>query len=162
MRIAIVSPYGLDRPGGVQEQARGLRRHLSSAGHDVHLIGPGVSDGTWISTGGITEVEANAAIAPVCLEPGAVAKVKEAIAWAQVVHVHEPLVPVVGPAAWMTKEVPSVGTFHADPAAVVRGIYRFGGPLLAHLLGRIDALTAVSEEAAKLSLIHISEPTRPY
>jgi len=149
VRIAIVSPYGLDRPGGVQEQARGLTKHLRSAGHDVRLIGPGASDGSWISIGGTTEVEANAAIAPVCLEPGAVAKVKEAIVWAQVVHVHEPLVPVVGPAAWMTEGIPSVGTFHADPAAVVRGIYRFGGPLLAHLLGRIDVLTAVSEEAAR-------------
>ncbi|NIA24760.1 MAG: glycosyltransferase [Gammaproteobacteria bacterium] len=149
MRIAIVSPYGLDRPGGVQEQARGLTKHLRSAGHDVRLIGPGASDGSWISVGGTTEVEANAAVAPVCLEPGAIAKVKEAIAWAQVVHIHEPLVPVIGPAAWMGEGIPSVGTFHADPAAVVRGIYRFGGPLLAHLLGRIDTLTAVSEEAAR-------------
>ncbi|NOY55727.1 MAG: glycosyltransferase family 4 protein [Actinobacteria bacterium] len=158
VRIAIVSPYGLDRPGGVQEQARGLTKHLTSAGHDVRLIGPGTSDGSWISTGGTTEVEANAAIAPVCLEPGAVAKVKESIVWAQVVHVHEPLVPVVGPAAWMGEGIPSVGTFHADPAAIVRGIYRFGGPLLAHLLGRIDALTAVSEEAARAIRSFVPHP----
>ena len=149
MRVTIVSPYGLDRPGGVQEQALGLRRHLRAAGHEVLLIGPGVSDSTWTSVGRVKEVEVNGAVSPVCLEPAAVAKVKEAAMWADVVHVHEPLVPVVGPAAWMPRDVPSIGTFHAAPAAFVKAIYRFGGPLLAGLLGRVDALTAVSGEASK-------------
>jgi phosphatidylinositol alpha-mannosyltransferase len=148
VKIAIVSPYALDRPGGVQEQARGLQRHLTAAGHVVTLIGPGVSDGSWTSVGGTTDVEANDAVAPVCFDPGAVAKVKEAVGRADVVHVHEPLVPVIGPAAWIGEDVPSVGTFHAEPGTIVRGIYRFGGPLLGHLLGRMDALTAVSREAA--------------
>jgi len=148
VRIAIVSPYALDRHGGVQEQALQLREQLAQAGHKTKLIGPGESDGTWTSVGGSTDVEANEAVAPVCLEPGAILRVKEAIGDADVVHVHEPLLPVVGPAAWIGTDIPTVGTFHAEPAAVVRAVYKFGGPLLAHLVERIDVLTAVSAEAA--------------
>ncbi len=158
MKIAMVSPYGLDRPGGVQQQARGLERHLREAGHDVLLVGPGVSDGSWRSVGRVTNVELNGAVAPVCLDPGAVSEVREVAAWADVVHVHEPLVPVVGPAAWLPRSVPSVGTFHAAPAAIVQGIYRFGGPLFAGLLRRIDALTAVSKEASRAVRRFAPEP----
>jgi len=114
----------------------------------VRLIGPGESDGTWTSVGGCTNIESNDAIAPVCLEPGAIQRVKEAVRGAEVVHVHEPLTPVVGPAAWIGSDVPTVGTFHAEPAAVVKAVYKFGGPLLAHLVEKIDVLTAVSAEAA--------------
>lgn len=145
----MVSPYALDRPGGVQDQARGLSEHLERLGHAVRLIGPGRSDGSWISVGGVTEVSANSARAPVCLEAGATAKVREAIKGAHVVHVHEPLVPLVGLAAWITGDLPTVGTFHADPASTIRGIYRIGGPLIAQLLDRFYELTAVSEEAAR-------------
>jgi len=148
VRLAIVSPYALDRHGGVQEQALQLRDQLARAGHSVKLIGPGESDGTWTSVGGTTNIESNDAVAPVCLEPGAIQRVKEAIDGAEVVHVHEPLLPVVGPAAWIGTDVPTVGTFHAEPAAVVRAVYKFGGPLLAHLMERIEVLTAVSTEAA--------------
>jgi phosphatidylinositol alpha-mannosyltransferase len=148
VKLAIVSPYALDRHGGVQEQALQLREQLTRIGHSVTLVGPGRSDGTWTSVGGITDIESNDAVAPVCLEPGAIQRVKEAIGGAEVVHVHEPLLPVVGPAAWIGAETPTVGTFHAEPAAVVRAVYKFGGPLLAHLVERIDVLTAVSAEAA--------------
>jgi phosphatidylinositol alpha-mannosyltransferase len=148
VRIAIVSPYALDRHGGVQEQAVQLREQLTKAGHSVSLIGPGESDGTWTSVGGSTNIESNDAVAPLCLEPGAIQRVKEAVGDVEVVHVHEPLTPVVGPAAWIGSDIPVVGTFHAEPAAVVRAVYKFGGPLLAHLIERIDVLTAVSAEAA--------------
>ncbi len=148
MRVAIVCPYALDRHGGVQDQALRLRDQLRKAGYGVHLIGPGESDGTWTSVGGTTNVESNDAVAPVCLEPGAIQRVREAIGDVDVVHIHEPLLPLVGPASWIGSTTPTVGTFHAEPAIFVRAIYKFGGPLLSRLLEGVDVLTAVSSEAA--------------
>lgn len=148
MRVAIVTPYALDKPGGVQEEGFQLLHQLRKAGHDAELIGPGHSDGTWTSVGGTTNITSNDAVAPICLEPGAVGRVRAAISGADVVHVHEPLLPIIGPASWIAGTVPTVGTFHAEPAAFVSAIYRYGGPLLAHLIDRIDVLTAVSAEAA--------------
>ena len=40
MRIGMVSPYSLTRPGGVQGQVLGLARSLRSLGHDVRVLGP--------------------------------------------------------------------------------------------------------------------------
>ncbi len=148
MKVAIVSPYALDRHGGVQDQARGLTRHLRDNGHDAVLVGPGESDGSWISVGNATAIEANDATAPVCLDPFSIQRVKEAIHGADVVHVHEPLLPVVGPAAWIGGDQPTVGTFHAEPGQIVRRIYRHGGPLLGKLIDKMGVLTAASEDAA--------------
>jgi phosphatidyl-myo-inositol alpha-mannosyltransferase len=148
VKVAIVSPYALDKHGGVQDQAKGIRDKLVAAGHEASLIGPGLSDGTWISVGGSTNIESNDAVAPVCFEPSAIQRVKDAVADADVIHVHEPLLPVVGPAAWIGREPATVGSFHAEPAALIRGIYKYGGPLLAQLIDKIDVLTAASQEAA--------------
>jgi len=148
LKVAIVSPYSLDMPGGVQEQVFQLGTHLRSVGHVAELIGPGHSDGRWTSVGRSTNVTSNDSVAPVCLAPGAISKVKEALIDADVVHIHEPLLPVVGPAAWIGVDKPTVGSFHAEPAAFVRAFYRVGGPLLGPLVRRIGVLTAVSAEAA--------------
>ena len=40
MRIAMVSPYALSRPGGVQGQALGLARSLRQLGHEVTVLAP--------------------------------------------------------------------------------------------------------------------------
>ena len=40
MRIAIVCPYSLSRPGGVQGQVLGLARALGAEGHPVLVVAP--------------------------------------------------------------------------------------------------------------------------
>ena len=40
MKIAMLSPYSLSRPGGVQGQVFGLSRALRKLGHEVTVIGP--------------------------------------------------------------------------------------------------------------------------
>jgi phosphatidylinositol alpha-mannosyltransferase len=40
MKIAMLSPYSLSRPGGVQGQVLGLSRALGALGHDVTVLGP--------------------------------------------------------------------------------------------------------------------------
>ena len=40
MKIAMLSPYSLSRPGGVQGQVLGLARALRTLGHQVTVVGP--------------------------------------------------------------------------------------------------------------------------
>ena len=41
MNVALVCPYDLGKPGGVQDQVVRLRDWLDAAGHTTRIIGPG-------------------------------------------------------------------------------------------------------------------------
>lgn len=149
MKIAIVCPYDLSAMGGVQGQVASLVAWLTEAGHDAWAVAPGTGGppGTR-HVGPVLSVPVNRSRAPITLHPAAVARVREAVAGADVVHVHEPLVPLTGPAAVLARGAPRVGTFHADPGAVVSRLYRGAAPLLRRVLGRLAVATAVSPVAA--------------
>jgi phosphatidylinositol alpha-mannosyltransferase len=148
MKIAVVSPYALDRHGGVQSQASQLVEHLIDAGHEAWLTGPGRSgpEGARL-LGRATAVPGNGALAPIGLDPRMIGRVRRAIAGADLVHVHEPLMPLIGPAALFAASVPVVGTFHADPSGRIRGVYRFAAPFLRRIGRRMNRVTAVSVTA---------------
>ena len=40
LRIAVVCPYAMDVPGGVQQHAHGLAAHLREGGAEVALLAP--------------------------------------------------------------------------------------------------------------------------
>lgn len=67
---------------------------------------------------------------------------------ADVVHIHEPFVPMVSLGALIASTPPKVGTFHADPSRAVRMAYRAGGPVLGIAARRLSVVTAVSAVAA--------------
>lgn len=140
MQILQVCPYALDVPGGVQAQARGLAQHFEQRGHHVRLIGPAHGAGR------VVRVAANGSVAPIAVTPGAFRKVTAAAKGADIVHVHEPLMPVVG---WggLAQSAPKVLTFHADPSKAIRALYRGGRGLIRRRL-RAAAVVAVSEVAA--------------
>lgn len=149
MRVAVVCPYDLGRRGGVQDQATRLVRWLGAADHEAVLIGPGETgpDGA-VLLGKAMVIRANRSAAPITLKPASVARVREATEGADVVHVHEPLMPAVGPAALKLGPGAKVATFHADPSRAVRGMYSLGRSLARLLLSQATVLTAVSEIAA--------------
>lgn len=149
MKVALVCPYDLGAVGGVQGQVMSLVEWLQEAGHEAWAVAPGTGGppGTR-HVGPVVAVRANRSRAPVTLHPGAFRRVREAVAGAEVVHVHEPLVPMTGPAALLGGGAPRVATFHADPGAVVRRFYRGAAPLLRRLLRRVAVATAVSPVAA--------------
>ena len=111
MKIAMVSPYDLDHPGGVQDQARSLVTWLRDEGHDAWLVAPGTAGGPAGSKylGETTKVRANRSVARVRLSPGTSAAVAEGIAGADVVHIHEPFVPAVALAALRVPGVRRIG-----------------------------------------------------
>ena len=149
MKVAVVCPYDLASFGGVQGQVMSLVQWLTEAGHQAWAVAPG--SGGPVGTrylGPVIAVGINRSRAPITLHPGAVPRLKAAVAGADVVHIHEPLVPMAGWAALLVDAPSRVGTFHADPSAMVRRLYRFARPILHRVAGRLDAATAVSPVAA--------------
>lgn len=157
MRVALVCPYSLSRPGGVQGQVLGLARALHAAGHDVLVVAPDdtrppglerSSDGpSRFTAGPSTGVQANGSVAPVALDPRAAWRARRAVAryGAEVVHLHEPFAPAVGYGVLVEHALPSVGTYHR--AGEGRG-YRLAAPLARWADGRLDVRCAVSDAAA--------------
>jgi phosphatidyl-myo-inositol alpha-mannosyltransferase len=138
MRVAIVSPYDLAVPGGVQAHAEHLAAALRASGDEVEVFGPRRS----------MKIRFNGSVAPIGLDPLAGRRLRADLEAARpdVIHVHEPLVPLVGIAAARCRLAPVVATFHAwsdrDRA------YRLARPVGRRLVRGIDDLLAVSEAAA--------------
>ena len=120
MRVALLSPYSLSVPGGVQGQVLGLARALRAIGVDARVIGP--TDGPPPEPG-VTTVGAERR-RRVQRQRGrrwwqdqttASDRTLEALRVfdPDVLHLHEPLVPGPTSAALLGSEVPKVGTFHA-------------------------------------------------
>ena len=151
MRIAIVCPYDLGRFGGVQNQAILMTRRLIALGHEAWVVGPGSADAEasvdvpMHTLGKSRAWSVNDSAAPIKLAPTVATRLRAAVSAAEVVHVHEPLMPLVSLAArWVGK--PLIGTFHADPSDLVRKLYRRFAPLRWHVRS-FSSLAAVSPTA---------------
>ncbi|MFO7779153.1 MAG: glycosyltransferase family 4 protein [Nitriliruptoraceae bacterium] len=155
MRIAIVSPYDLSSPGGVQSHVRQLAARLRAEGEQVVLVGAGPvgvvaghGAAAEIGVGAGRDVAFNGSVAPVALGPLVVRRTVRALEQLapDLVHVHEPLVPVVGLAAAFGSPAPLVVTFHAwsdtDRA------YRLVRPLGRGVMARTAVAVTVSRAAA--------------
>ena len=160
MRIALVSPYALDVVGGVQAHVLALADALARAGEEVLVLGPS-ADGTLpastpggvrvVDVGRTVPVPANGSRAPVALGPGAALRVRRLLRRAapDVVHVHEPLVPLVGPAGVLATDAARVLTFHATAeGGTLPHLYRAVRAPGRRVVDAADALTAVSPVAA--------------
>ncbi|MGI8574801.1 MAG: glycosyltransferase family 4 protein [Egibacteraceae bacterium] len=131
MKIALVCPYDWARHGGVQAHVAQLARALSDD-HDVHVFAPssehrdgGVRNGraraqdarhfSFQAVGRPLPVRFNRSVAPVGLSPQAGRRILRGLeAFApHILHVHEPLVPVVSLAAALGGPTPLIGTYHA-------------------------------------------------
>lgn len=150
MRVGIVSPYNLSEPGGVQAQVLGLARELEKSGTEARVIGPGLPAGVaGIDLGGTVKIRANGSVAPISVDPRTILRMRQAFDSLDVVHIHEPLMPLVSWTA-LVGDSPRVGTFHADPRPMTREVYRRAHQLVERILRRITVVTAVSETAASI------------
>ena len=163
MRIALVSPYDLTLPGGVQSHVNHLRDALRGFGDEVVVVGPGKETGVegHVPVGGSVSVPFNGSRAPIALSPTSWRGTARALRAARpdVVHVHEPLVPWVGVAATRAR-APVVGTFHAWSDA--NRLYRLARPLGRRLVRRLEVMVAVSEVAADYHAAALGVPRRRF
>ncbi len=148
MRIALVCPYDLGRFGGVQGQALQLVSWLRAEGHDAWVVGPGLGPEGTVSVGEVTVVNANGSRTPIALGLRTRRRVLAAVSGADVVHIHEPMMPLASLTATLGVRVASVGTFHADAPRGVAAAYRRMFGLSGGRVGRLDVVTAVSPVAA--------------
>ncbi|MGH8884314.1 MAG: glycosyltransferase family 4 protein [Egibacteraceae bacterium] len=151
MRIALVCPYDWAKPGGVREHVAHLADYLA-AQHEVGVFAPSSSaravDERWVTVvGRPMPVRYNQSVAPVALSPLAGRKILRALRdyCPDVVHVHEPLSPIVSATAAAFGPRPVVGTFHAWSSTA--RIYRLAGLAGRRTVRRLDARIAVSPSA---------------
>ncbi len=154
MKIAMLSPYALTRPGGVQGQVIGLSRSLRALGHQVTVLSPldtnaelpdGVGD--HIDIGQPTALHSNGSVAPVAFWPTTSARAERAVRKGgfDVLHVHEPLAPMAAYGLVLTAPLPMVGTYHRA------GVSRWVPVLkpLVQLVGRRMQIRVAVSEAAR-------------
>jgi len=157
LRIAIVAPYDLARPGGVATHIRAQSRALRARGHHVEVLGPAsaplpdgeraLSSAVAITFGG---TESGLGLSP--LSAHRVARVFRRERF-DVVHVHEPLTPLLPWFALGSSRAPIVGTFHVHREDGHR-LYPIARPLLQRLIARIERRVAVSAAARETVAAH--------
>jgi phosphatidylinositol alpha-mannosyltransferase len=154
LRVALVCPYSLSRPGGVQNQVLGLARNLTDRGHVVTVFapvdGPPPSfDGVEVvAAGHSTSLRANGSVAPVSVSPAAGRRALAELRARRpdVVHIHEPFAPGLPYALLIAGDLPPmVGTFHRSGGSV---LYALLGPVARRLAARMAVRCAVSDAAA--------------
>jgi phosphatidylinositol alpha-mannosyltransferase len=169
MRIALVSPYSWTYPGGVTRHIEALAGQFVASGHEVRVFAPydppdrvsarlhrGARPEArelpeWVVPLGRTlGIRANGAVSNVSLFPDALTTLRRELRAGDfdVIHVHEPHVPVVGYDALDSTRAPLVGTFHCySENPLTNGM----GTVLAGTRRKVNRLSvriAVSEAAA--------------
>jgi phosphatidylinositol alpha-mannosyltransferase len=153
LRIAMVCPYSISIPGGVQAQVLGLSRELRALGHEVRVLAPcdGPPPEPFVTpVGNSLPTSANGSIAPVAPDPSAALRTMRALndEAFDVIHLHEPLVPGPTATALLLQIAPTVGTFHA---AGESGSYRAFNRTARWAAGHLNVRVAVSAAAEELA-----------
>ena len=168
MRAALVSPYSWTYPGGVTRHIEALATELVAQGHDIRVFAPFDRDTRatalkhrgarpqhrtapeWlVSLGGTIGWPTNGAVSNLAPTPTAVSTMRRELrAFApDVVHLHEPVAPVIGWDALSSTDAPMVGTFHCYSESVPP--HKIAALLGARRkLNRLHLRLAVSEAAA--------------
>lgn len=159
MKIALVSPYDLAVPGGVNSHIHHLCDQFTALGHDVRLIAP-ASDlsnlrPNSIVVGRPASIPAGGSIARMSMSPRLANPVKRILDEEQfdVVHVHEPLVSFMTIQFLRFSNAVNVATFHAARESGAR-LYSYTKRLLMGSFRRLDGKIAVSQAAASLIQPH--------
>jgi len=154
LRIALVSPYDHQVPGGVREHVVNLDQQLRELGHDTLILAPastatGLAENVRCVSDRIVSLKISGSVARITLSLGAFLRIRHLLAAQRfdVIHLHEPLIPTVSLFALLSARCATVGTIHGyrDTSP----LYRFGRPVLDRLMRRLDRRTAVSSDALR-------------
>ncbi|HZQ35311.1 MAG TPA: glycosyltransferase family 4 protein [Dehalococcoidia bacterium] len=156
MKIALVSPYDLAVPGGVNTHITRLAQNFQALGHETRIIGPSSDElapapPCTIVIGKPRSIPASGSVARIALNLRLSGRVKDVLAEERfdVVHVHEPLMPVLPIQFLRHSECVNVGTFHAAKEGGNR-LYSYTRTLLKRYYRRLDGKIAVSPAAEQL------------
>jgi phosphatidylinositol alpha-mannosyltransferase len=153
VKIALVSPYDFAHPGGVSEHITHLRAEFLALGHEVTVMAPRarqggleVADGFY-GIGRTVSIPGNGSTVRLTFDVTLYAAVKALMRRERfdVVHLHEPLLPVLPYMVLLNSQAVNVGTFHAFRAS--NPWYTAFKPYMTFVLSRLDGRIAVSEPA---------------
>lgn len=164
MKIGLVCPYDFAYPSGVANHVISLEHHFTKMGHEVKVIAPAsrsisACGGRFIQVGKPLPIPASGSMVRITLSMNLKSKVEEILDQENfdILHLHEPLMPMLCITTLLSSHSPTVGTFHAcyrkpkyAPGKPLDG-YNLGKPLSTVLLRRwarkLDGRIAVSEAA---------------
>ena len=153
MKIALVSPYDVAQPGGVSDHITHLKTEFAELGHETVVMAPRarkggleVGDGFY-GVGRPIAIPSNGSTARLTFDVTLYTAVKALMRRERfdVVHVHEPLVPVLPYMVLLNSAATNVATFHAFRSS--SAWYTTLKPYLNLMLSRLDARIAVSAPA---------------
>ena len=160
MRIAQVSPYDFAHPGGVQRHIAALSRELQNRGHEVTILAPCTRDEPAVDVGNV-ELRTFGRSVPVPTA-GSIARISVSV-WHEwrlkstleneqfdIVHIHEPLMPMFALTASRFSPSTTIGTFHAYNEGRGRG-YMLWKKVLNRGAIRLNGRIAVSEPAKQFA-----------
>ncbi len=159
MKIGLVCPYDFFRHGAVQKLVEVLDKELTARGHDVRIITPrprnykGDAPDRMLFVGQSakwnTPIKTTLEVG-LTLETDGLEEMLEKEGF-DLIHVHEPEVPILGAQIAARATCPIVATFHATfPETAMGKTIEFFRPALARSIFRnIAAMTAVSDSAAR-------------
>lgn len=165
MKIALVSPYDFAHPGGVVSHIRALDEEFTKLGHDVRVIAPAARE-NWVALGNRfipigkpRSIPASGSISRISISLHLAPTIQKVLAHEHfdVVHLHEPFMPMLCSAVLRFSDGLNVGTFHAYSS---RPVYWLGWPITTIILRRrnrkLAGHIAVSEPAKNFAGKHVS------
>ncbi|HYM49999.1 MAG TPA: glycosyltransferase family 4 protein [Candidatus Limnocylindrales bacterium] len=152
MKVALVSAYDYAHPGGVTEHVRHLAAGLKRRGHTATIFAPCSSEFAqespeFVRVGRPVPIPAHGSVARITVSFHLTNRIKHYMrdGGYDVVHFHEPLMPVLSMTALRYSDAFNVGTFHAFARSNVG--YYYGKPLLKRYVRRLNVRIAVSVAA---------------
>ena len=157
MKIALVSPYDFAHPGGVILHISYLERYFTRMGHEVRVIAPAsraVPDfgDRFIPIGRPRPIPSSGSIARCTISLWLAPKIREVLEREKfdVIHLHEPLMPMLCTSILRLSNTANIGTFHASYG---KPGYNFARPIGKWILRRwfrkLDGKIAVSKPAVE-------------
>ncbi|HEU4760423.1 MAG TPA: glycosyltransferase family 4 protein [Dehalococcoidia bacterium] len=157
MKIALVSPYDWSVPGGVNSHVRPLAAHLLRCGHSVRIVAPSSRpaldrcEQLTIIGASVIGLPASGSVANVCISFNLGPRVKKLLEREEfdVVHLHEPFMPLLPFQFLRYSRATNVATFHAAREGGSR-LYAYSRHIIRPWWGRIHGRIAHSRAALRL------------
>jgi len=153
MKIGLFSSYDYSHPGGVINHINCLAHQLQICGHSVKIIAPAFGkvipyfEQDVTSMGRPVPVPYGGTTARIAISPWLPYQVRRFLDKEKfdIVHLHEPFIPMLGLSALAQSTGVNVGTFHASHEK--SGLYRLSQPIMRRLGKKLHGKIAVSEPA---------------
>ena len=140
MKIALVSPYDFVYPGGVVHHILALNNQFTRMGHDVRIIAPASREVTgggcqFVPIGKARSIPMRGTTIRIAISLRLGSRIKEVLAQENfdIIHLHEPFMPMLCSAVLRFSDTVNIGTFHA---ARGKPGYYWGWPISAIMLQR--------------------------